>query len=289
MVADDSPVSKPALSPRSDVTCDPSFRAGWRALLTDNGRVKIRPRLEQLNKLLGTISISRHTALPMLRRASTSPVVPVGRQLISLLIGSSLIGVAVALMVRAELGLTPYDVMSSAVSDRLSITLGQAGWFMAGVFFVVAAVFGRRPSIWGLGYILANGVAIDSAAGLLTTPDTVAGQWAFVVAAVVVLATGVSLVMYSGTTGGPFELLMLAGQDRGIDPLKIRYGLDIAVFAAGVTLGGSFGPATVFYALSFGLVLKLSTQALVDHGVGRQTRLISLREDAEQQQRQPVA
>lgn len=224
---------------------------------------------------LGQTGFGRHSAVPALRRAANSATVSFSRQLFSLAAGSSLIGIAIALLVHADLGLPPNDVMSSALSVRLGLTLGQTGWATAGVLFVVATLLGRRPSWWGIGYIFANGAAIDAASGLLTQPDTMGGRWAFVVAAIILLPSGVSLVVYSGTTGGPFELLMLAGEDRGVNRIIIRYGLEIGVFAGGIILGGSFGPATIVYALTIGLVLRWIGQALIDHGVGRRARLNS--------------
>lgn len=193
-----------------------------------------------------------------------------------MLTGAALIGIAVALLVQADLGLPPYDVMLSALSSRIGISLGQAGWLMSSVLFALAALLRHRPSLWGIAYIFAIGVAIDSAGGLLTQPETLAGRWLFVLAAVVILAAGVNLVVYSGTTGGPFELLMLAGEDNGVNRIVVRYGLDLGVFAVGVILGGSFGPATVVFVLAFGLALKVIGQALEDHGGGRRQRLEAL-------------
>ncbi|MFT7647648.1 MAG: putative membrane protein YczE [Candidatus Poriferisodalaceae bacterium] len=91
--------------------------------------------------------------------------------------------------------------------------------------------------------------------------------------AIILMAFGVSLVVYSGTTGGPFELLMLAGEDRGMSRLTVRYCLDVGVFVSGVALGGTFGPAIVVYALTFGLVLQLVSQGFHDHAMGRQQRI----------------
>ena len=229
--------------------------------------------MKLIERVLAT-GFSRHTAVPALGALGSHQAKSFTRQLLALFAGSSLIGIAVALLVHADLGLTPYDVMSSAVSERLGISLGQAGWLMAAVLFGMAAVFRHRPSRWGVAYILANGLAIDAASGLLTRPDTLAGRWVFVVSAVVILAAGVSLVVYSGTTGGPFELLTLAGEDRGVSRTTMRYALDLGVFVGGVALGGAFGPATVFFALAFGLVLRIISQALVDHGQGREARLL---------------
>lgn len=130
-----------------------------------------------------------------------------------------MIGISVALLVHAGLGLPPYDVLASALSGRFGISLGQSGWLVAAVLFGGAALLGQRPSIWGLVYIVSNGLMVDAAAGLMTQPDTLLGRWTFAIAAIVVMASGISLVVYSGTTGGPFELLMLAGEVRGASPV----------------------------------------------------------------------
>lgn len=272
MVVRPPAVSKPGPA-AGDVTPDPRRWCPIQTLPADTGSMKRRKLQRHLLESISTIGISRHTAVPALRRVSNSSAGSFSRQLLSLMTGAVLIGVAVTLLVNADLGLPPYDVMTSAMSQRLGLSLGQSGWLLAGVLFAVATVFGHRPSPWGIAYVLAIGVAIDAASGLLVPPDTLAGRWCFVAASIVLLATGVSLVVYSGTTGGPFELLMLAGEDRNIDRTRVRYGLDLGVLASGIMLGGSFGPATIAYALTFGLVLRVIGQILVDHGDGRRARL----------------
>ena len=67
-----------------------------------------------------------------------------------------MIGISVALLVHAGLGLPPYDVLASALSGRFGISLGQSGWLVAAVLFGGAALLGQRPSIWGLVYIVSN-------------------------------------------------------------------------------------------------------------------------------------
>ena len=227
------------------------------------------------SKALRTAGMSRHSALPALRRLNRIAPVSKLRQAAFLLLGSVGIGVSVSLLVKANLGLAPYDVMSSALRDRLGITLGQAGWLLAGTLFLVSSILGRRPSLWGISYILANGVAIDASSELLNSPDALAGQIGFVAAGTVLMASAVSLVMYSGTTGGPFELLMLAGEDRGFKRARVRALVDFGVLALGVTLGGSFGVATVAFAATFGIVLQAVGQALLDHQAGRTARQFS--------------
>ena len=98
--------------------------------------------------------------------------------------------------------------------------------------------------------------------------------WALgLVAAIAVMAFGITFVLHAGVTGGPFELLMRAGQDRGIEPIATRYALDIGILVAGVGLSGPFGPGTVFYAAVMGIVFRQMQQVLADHRAGREARL----------------
>ncbi len=219
------------------------------------------------------IAISRHSALPELRRRFVGSSRSLAVRVVSLVAGSTLIGTSVNLLAKADYGLPPYDVLSSGLADNLDLTLGQASWSVAAVLFLIAAVLGHRPSPWGIAYIVANGVAIDGIAHLVNAPDGAVGRIGFVVGSVLAMASGINLVLYSGTTGGPFELLMRAGQDRGVSPLKTRTGLDLGVLVGGVALGGAFGPATVFFALVMGFVLRFISQAFSDHQAGRAQRL----------------
>jgi uncharacterized membrane protein YczE len=234
--------------------------------------VKFRhaPFPDRLGHLLGS---SRHSALPELRRR----VGPTSRSLavraVALACGSTLIGLAVALLVQADLGLPPYDVLSSGVASKLGVTLGQAGWILAGLLLLLAAGLGRRPSGWGIAYIVANGLAVDGMAHLVNQPESVPGRVLFLVGAVVVMAAGVNLVLYSGTTGGPFELLMLAGEDRGVSRVGTRYALDGGVLAIGLLIGGTFGIGTMIYTVLMGITLQVISQAFADHGAGRRHRL----------------
>ena len=222
-------------------------------------------------KLLSVLGASRHGVLSARRNVRTLPV-PFVTKAAALMTGSACIGTAVAFLVQAKLGLSSYDVLSSGIVRHLPVTMGQAGWMIAAAFFLIATLLRRPPSGWGIAFILGNGLAIDAANGLLNTPTGLLERSGYVTAGLVLMAIGVSLVLDSGATGGPFELIMKAGQDRGLNPTAVRYGLDIGVFVLGLSLGGSFGPATVVHAATFGLLLQTVGQAFTDRRVGRELR-----------------
>lgn len=222
--------------------------------------------------LLNKIVFSRHSGLGIARTASPTRARSFASQLSWLIVGASLIGFAVALLVEAQFGLAPYDVLSSGLSHHLGVTLGQAGWLLAAVLLVVAALLKRPPSAWGMAYIFLNGVAIDAASEILRTPSSTALRVTFVIAGIVTMASGITVVVHSGTTGGPFELLMSAGEDRGIKRIHTRYMLDGGVFVLGLALGGTAGFGTLAYAATMGLCLSAIGQAAEDCKCGRRVR-----------------
>ena len=216
--------------------------------------------------------MSRDAALSSVRHLATTAPSSVAVQAAWLVVGSSLIGVAVALLVEARLGLAPYDVMASGISQRGGLTLGQASWVIASGLILTAALFGRGPSRWSLMYVFLNGLTIDAASGLLQHPSSLALRMAFVPAGILVMAAGVNVVLHSGTTAGPFESLVAAGKDRGISATKVRYGLDFGILGLGFALGGEIGPATVVYGAFMGVTMFAVSQALADHRRGRNVR-----------------
>lgn len=229
-------------------------------------------------RAIAFVGITRHAAVAAGRRTLSSTAVPRAivspmRKVMWLIAGSSLIGSGVALFSHARLGLPPYDVLVSGLNPLLGTSQGQSSWILASGLFLLASILGHRPTIWGIAYIFANGLAIDAVMRLVGDPETLVMQIAFAAGGTMAIASGVALVVHSGTTGGPFELLMAAGEDRRLDSTRVRTVLELVVLGAGLALGGSFGPATIGFALVIGPLLRVTRQALADHDEGRARRL----------------
>lgn len=223
---------------------------------------------------IGRLGFGRQGALAATRRAFPARVHPPMYKAAALAVGSMLIGTGVALLTQARLGLSPYDVLVSGLQPRVGLSFGQTVWLVSAVLFAVAALLGQRPSRWGMAYVLANGLAIDAVAGWVNAPGSLPGRMLFVGAAIISLALGISIVVHSGSTGGAFELLMRAGELRGLDRGIVRTSLEVGVLVAGLVLGGSFGPATIVLALTIGPLLGVAGVALEDHSRGRTMRQV---------------
>ena len=217
--------------------------------------------------------LSRHGVIAAERFAQKRTTRTTARQTASLLMGSTLIGLGVALFVHGRLGVPAYDVMLTAIRDRLGISLGQAAWLFTGILMLIATALGRRPRLSGLLWVFANGVSVDVFMALIRDPDQLGVRMVFVLLGTISIASGAALVVHAGLTGGAIELLMNAAEDRGRDPFVMRRWLEIGIVALGVALGGDLGPATVFFVLTMSPLLKAGRQALEDHRRGRAERL----------------
>jgi len=235
--------------------------------------------------LIGRLGFGRSAALVAARRVFPSRAHTPARRVVSLLVGSLLIGIGVSLLNQANLGLTPYDVLVSGLQPRLGITFGQTVWVISAVLFTAAGLFRQFPSRWGIAYVFAVGMAIDAVAGYINAPEALLARWMFVGMAITALCAGISLVVHSGCTGGSFELLTRAGEVRGLDRRSVRTALEVGVLVLGIALRGTFGPATIVVALGIGPLLGVTSQALADHSRGRLVRQL----DAAPRERHPSA
>lgn len=223
-------------------------------------------------RLPAGLSLTRQGLVSEVRRIPAARAVSPFRRVPALVCGSVLIGLGVGVFVHAELGNAPSDVFLSGLSRHLGVTLGQASWVFGGVLFAVATLLGRRPCSHAVGLVLLNGTTVDLAVRLIRSPDQMWVRMAFVVLGTLLIASGASIVVHEAATGGPFEYLMQAGTDRGIDAQRVRTGLEVGVIAIGVLIGGSFGPATAAFAVIIGPMIQLGMRALGDHRRGRELR-----------------
>lgn len=258
-----------------DVTDDPSYGVGTRRVGAETRRVKLRP--PAVLRRATRFGISRHGVIANARRLRQTPLPPVAGSLVWVLSASALIGLGVAFLLAAELGVPPFDVWLSAVDQRTPLSHGQAAWATSGVIFAVAAAMGVRPKLAGLVFVFVNGLSVDIAQQLIVTPDTLGVRVMMAVVGLFLLASGIGLIVHAAATGGAFEAVMEVADRRGADSSRVRTLLELTVLGAGILAGGEFGLLTVVVALTLGPLLAAVMQALADHRAGREARLDATR------------
>jgi uncharacterized membrane protein YczE len=176
-----------------------------------------------------------------------------GRRLPQLYVGLVLYGVSLAMMVRGDLGLAPWDVLHSGLIRHVPISLGQAVVVMSFVVLVLWVPLREMPGLGTISNAVAVGLSADAALAVLDRPDA----WALRIGLMVggVALCGLASAMYIGAQlgRGPRDGLMTGLHRRtGLSLRLVRTALEVAVVLIGLTLGGVLGVGTVLYALAIG-------------------------------------
>jgi uncharacterized membrane protein YczE len=175
------------------------------------------------------------------------------RRLPQLYVGLVLYGVSLALMVRGDLGLAPWDVLHSGLIRHLPITLGQAVVLMSFVVLVAWIPLREMPGLGTISNALVVGFSADATLALLDRPDPLVPRVGLMVGGV--LLCGLASALYIGAQlgRGPRDGLMTGLARRTGRSLRlVRTALEVSVVVVGLLLGGTLGLGTVLYALAIG-------------------------------------
>jgi uncharacterized membrane protein YczE len=186
------------------------------------------------------------------------------RRLVQLYAGLVLFGASLALMVRGELGLAPWDVLHSGFIRHVPITLGQAVILVSVAVLLLWIPLREQPGLGTVSNAVVVGLAADATLAVLAAPDQLGFRIGLMVAGVVL--NGLATAMYIGAQfgRGPRDGLM-TGLSRvtGRSLRLVRTGLEVSVVVVGLLLGGALGVGTVLYALLIGPLAQAMLPAWV--------------------------
>lgn len=185
-----------------------------------------------------------------------TPDDPVARRLGTLALGLVLVAVGVALTIRAELGVAPYDVLSTGIVALTGIDIGIAAMLLPLAFVVVGLLLGARPGTGTLLAVLFVGPILGAVLDALPAQEAMAARLSYFAAGFVVITAGITAVVIAHIGPGPAELVMLALHDKGIPLAPARTGMELACVAIGWAIGGQVGAGTVVFAVLIGPALK---------------------------------
>ena len=197
-------------------------------------------------------------------------------RLARLYLGLAGFGVSLALMVRARLGLGPWDVLHQGIARHLGV---QLGWVTIGVSALVLVAWiplRQRPGLGTVSNAVIVGLVVNGALDVLPAPGPLAWRVAWL--AVGIGLNGVATACYigAGLGPGPRDGLMTGLAARGHSLGMVRTLIELSVLAIGFALGGTAGIGTVAYALSIGPLTHLLLPRLTLKTETRQERSTQL-------------
>jgi uncharacterized protein len=179
-------------------------------------------------------------------------------QLMAGLFGCAL---SVALMIRSELGLGPWDAFHVGLHRITGLTVGTVSILVGLVIICGTWFMGVRPGAGTLVNMVMIGVFID----LLLPAVPAAGHWvgglAYYVAAIAVFGVATGLYLGARLGSGPRDGLMIGLSERsGWSVRRVRTLVELAVLAAGWLMGGRVGVGTILFAFSVGPSMQWGMQ-----------------------------
>jgi uncharacterized membrane protein YczE len=175
------------------------------------------------------------------------------RRLTQLYAGLVLYGVSLALQVRANLGLDPWDVFHQGVAERTGLSFGTVVIVTGAAVLLAWIPLRQRPGIGTVSNVIVIGVAVDAALAVIGEVDSIPVRVALLVAGVVLNAVAGGAYIGAGLGPGPRDGLMTGLVARtGRSVRLVRTSIELGVLVVGALLGGSVGIGTVVYAFSIG-------------------------------------
>src|SRR5690554_1409892 len=184
------------------------------------------------------------------------------RRYSQLALGLVLFGLSLAILVRAELGLPPWDVLHQGVSERTGLTFGTVVIGFSLLVMLGWIPLRQRPGVGTLANAVGVGLFVDL--GLLLLPDVshLGLRIAMLLGGIALCGWSTGLYVGAGLGPGPRDGLMTGLAARGVPVGVARVAIELTALVVGWVLGGTVGLGTVAFALLVGPVVHWSIPRL---------------------------
>ena len=179
------------------------------------------------------------------------------RRLTQLLLGLTLYGVSMAMMVRSTLGLDPWDVFHAGIASHLPLSFGQVTIVVGALVLLLWVPLRQWPGLGTVANVVVIGLAADAGLALIPAPDTLWLRVPVMLSGIVLNGIAGGLYIGSQLGPGPRDGLMTGFARRtGLSIRLVRTTIEVVVLVAGWLLGGPVGLGTVLYAVSIGPLVQ---------------------------------
>jgi uncharacterized membrane protein YczE len=189
------------------------------------------------------------------------------RRLPALVVGLALFGLAISLLVRADLGLNPWEVFHQGISIRTGIPMGTVAILLGVPILLLWLPLGERPGVGTLLNVLIVGTSVNVFLTLIPRADGLTAQLVMMAAGIAVYAFATGLYLATDLGPGPRDGLMTAIHRRfGWRIAPTRAAIEIVVLVIGFALGGTIGFGTIVFALAIGPLTELALRVFDREG-----------------------
>ena len=176
--------------------------------------------------------------------------------------GLAFFGFGIALFLRANLGLAPWDIFHKGLSKKLDISIGLVIVGVGLLLLLLWIPLRQRPGVGTILNAIEIGLVVNLTKPLIGEPDQLIIRALMVISGVLVIGLGSALYIGAGLGSGPRDGLMLGLSKYAIRGHQIsirvaRTFVELTVMVAGLFLGGSIGIGTLIFMFGIGPLVQL--------------------------------
>lgn len=185
------------------------------------------------------------------------------RRVAQLLVGLFLYGFAIAMMIRAGIGVSPWDVLSQGVSLLSGLGFGLTTNIVGVVVLLLWIPIRQRPGVGTVANVLLIGPSAELGLAVLPVGEELWQQVLLFAGGLALLAVATGLYIGARFGPGPRDGLMTGIHRRWGWPVwAVRSVIELTVLAVGWVLGGTVGVGTVAFALLIGPMVNVTLPLL---------------------------
>jgi uncharacterized membrane protein YczE len=174
------------------------------------------------------------------------------RRVPRLVAGIVVLAIGITFTIRAELGVSPYDVLHQGLADITGLSFGTVVVLLGLLILLVWIPLGQRFGIGTVLNTLTVGFVVDAGLRIVDVPTHDALRWVMLLAGIVITSFGMALYIGAGLGPGPRDGLMTGIAAKGYPLWIVRTVLELTALVVGWILGGDVGVGTVLFAFGIG-------------------------------------
>ena len=198
----------------------------------------------------------------MLAPAPSSTLVRTRRG-VQLIVGLFAYGFGIALMLRAGIGVAPWDVLGQGIALQTGLPFGLVVNLVGALVLLLWIPIRQKPGIGTVLNVLLVGPSAQIGLALIPQQTEPVLQVLVLAAGLVVIALATGLYVGARFGPGPRDGLMTGLHARTGKPIWIvRTGIEVTVLVIGFVLGGQVGVGTLAFALLIGPMVNITLPLL---------------------------
>lgn len=175
------------------------------------------------------------------------------RRIAQLYVGLTLYGVSMAFMLRARLGLDPWNVLQQGLALKVHHAIGTMSIVVGAMVLLFWIPLHQRPGLGTVSNVVVIGFVMDEVLEFVPDQHGLVRQIPMLIGAILLCGLATGMYISANFGPGPRDGLMTGLAARtGLSIRLTRTMIEATVLVTGWLLGGSVGIGTVAFALGIG-------------------------------------